>query len=344
MDLIKIASKIDDFEKDLSCIKNKLETAEEKITLGLCEKFEVKSVENDFSSDSEDFINFIRTGEVKHEGVMEFKAKKRAFEGGIPVSSSSSNLISFHLNKISVLRKLCKFQAISSDSFDVIIEENGGKATWGIPEDKEPFVKKFIKTHELVAEPKATSKLIEDGRIDIEKFMSEKIAESFAIAEDDAFLNGNGIECPTGILTLKSGTNASSIERLDEALTTDAICDLIDALDPFYAGNTAFLMNKEVEMMIKNLKDANGRNIWQPRLLQGEFNTVFGLPIYISNFMPSNQILFGNFEKGYTIVEKVGNYMMRDPYTQRPFIKFYTSKKIGGDVVDGNAFKILKLK
>jgi HK97 family phage major capsid protein len=344
MDLIKIASKIDDFEKDLTFIKNKLEIAEEKITLGLSANFEVKSVENSSQNDSEDFINFLRTGEVKSEGIMEFKSRKGVFEGGIPVSSNSSNLISLHLSKISVLRKLCKFQAISSDSFDVIIEENGGKATWGTPDDKEPFVKKFIKTFELVAEPKATSKLIEDVRIDVEKFMSEKIAESFAIAEDDAFLNGNGVECPTGILTLKSGSNANSIERIEGAITTEVICDVIDALDPFYANNCVFLMNKEVEMKVKALKDVNGRNIWQPKIMQGEFNTIFGLPIYISNFMPSNQILFGNFEKGYTIVEKVGNYMMRDPYTQRPFIKFYTSKKIGGDVVDGNAFKILKIK
>jgi HK97 family phage major capsid protein len=174
--------------------------------------------------------------------------------------------------------------------------------------------------------------------------MAEKIAESFAIAEDDAFLNGTGIEEPKGILALEKGKNVNAIERLDGKLETSAIKDLIDSINPFYGQNLSFLISKDVESKIKSLKEENGRHIWQARLLEAERNTIFGIPVFVSNFMPSNQILFGNFEKGYTIVEKFGNYMMRDPYTKRPFIKFYTSKKIGGDVIDGNAFKILNIK
>ncbi len=344
MDLEKIASKIIDFESNLISLKNQVQNVDEKMTSGLVNKFEVKSVENRLNDESEDFINFLRTGEVKHEGVLEFKAQRGAFEGGFPVSSNASNLISFYLEKFSIMRKLCKFQVISSDSFDVIIEENGGKATWGIPTEKEPFIKKFIKTHELVAEPKATSKLIEDARIDIEKFMAEKIAESFSIAEDDAFLNGNGIESPRGILTLEDGEGINAIKRTKADLKTSSIANLIDSIDPFYSQNLSFLMTKDMEMQIKSLKDENGRHILQNRLLEGEKNTIFGIPVFINNFMPSSSILLGNFEKGYIICEKAGNYMMRDPYTQRPFIKFYTAKKVGGDVTDGNAFKILDVQ
>ena len=348
MDLIQIASKINKIDEEFTNFKtdvnDKIEIFERKISKDLEKNFEVKSLENHHNSESEDFIRFLRTGEVKSESILEYKSKNSNFEGGIPVPSNSSNLIAYYLDRFSLMRKICKFQVISSDSLDVVIEENGGRASWGIPENSNSFIKKFIKTHELVAEPKATSKLIEDTRIDIEKFMAEKIAESFAISEDDAFLNGNGESEPQGILKIANGKGANAIETTSDELSTKALFDLIGKVDAFYSQNLSFLINKEVESKIKSLVDANGRHIWQGKILESENNTIFGIPVFVSNFMPSSKVLLGNFEKGYTIVEKFGNYVMRDPYTQRPFIKFYTAKKIGGDVVDGKAFKILSIK
>lgn len=334
MDLDQIASKINSFDKDLTSFKeetnDKMEIFEKKLTMSLENKFETKSLENHPTCEDEDFVHFLRTGEVSR---MEFKSQQGSLQNSMPASENSDNLIAYYLEQFSTMRKLCRFQTISSDSFDVVIEQNGGKASWGIPDDNAPFIKKFIKTHELVAEPKATSKLIEDSRIDIKKFMAEKIAESFAIAEDDAFLNGSGEEQPQGILSI--------IKSLDGSLGTSDLFDLVGKIDAFYSQNLSFLINSEVESKIKNLLDENGRHIWQGKMLETENNTIFGIPVFVSNFMPSNKVLLGNFEKGYTIVEKFGNYVMRDPYTKRPFIKFYTSKKIGGDVVDENAFKVL---
>ena len=348
MDLTQIASKINKIDEEFNNFKtdvnDKLDIFEKKISKGLEKNFEVKSLENYQNSENEDFVRFLRTGEVKAESILEYKSKNSNFEGGIPVPSNSGNLISYYLDKFSLMRKICRFQVISSDSFDVIIEENGGRASWGTPENKEPFVKKFIKTHELVAEPKATAKLIEDSRIDVEKFMAEKIAESFAISEDDAFLNGNGESEPQGILKITNGKGANAIEIITETLSTKTLFDLVGKIDAFYSQNLSFLINKEVEAKIKSFVDANGRHIWQGKMLESENNTIFGIPVFVSNFMPSSKVILGNFEKGYTIVEKFGNYVMRDPYTQRPFIKFYTAKKIGGDVIAGNAFKILSIK
>ena len=107
-------------------------------------------------------------------------------------------------------------------------------------------------------------------------------------------------------------------------------------------------MNFETENLIKSLKDKSGRHLWANRTAETGQNSILGIPVFISNFMPNPEskkiaILYGNFEKAYKIVEKAGNYMMRDPYTDRPFIKFYTAKKVGGDVVNGNALKALKV-
>lgn len=337
MDLNEIASKINNINDKFDSLENnteeKLKNLETKISSTLEQNFEVKMIEYNQDTEKEDFINFLRTGEVKSQHLSKNLAQG-SYGGGMQSSISSNNLISYYLSKFSLMRQICKFQEISSDSFDVVIEENGGKAVWGMPSNTEPFIKKFIKTHELVAEPKATSKLIEDSKIDIEKFMSEKIAESFALAEDDAFLNGDGEGNPRGIL------NGNSEVVLD-SLSTKSLFELISKIDIFYSQNLSFLINKEVESKIKELKDENERHIWRGKILETENNTIFGIPVFVSNFMPSNKIVLGNFEKGYTIVEKSGNYVMRDPYTQRPFIKFYTAKKIGGDVVDENAFKVL---
>ncbi len=340
MDLIQIANKINEFEQEFGNFKekatSKLDLLEKKLSISLQNNFEVKSVdfENRTNIESEDFVNYIRTGEIQTQNVMEFKAQNGSFDAGIPVSVNSGNLISYHLSKLSVMRKLCRVQVISTDSFDVLIEKDGGKATWGTPKTTDP-AKKNIRTFELVAEPKATIKLIEDVRTDIEQFMSEEIAKSFALAEDDAFLNGDGTNNPQGLLNIKD-INSSKLD-----LTTESLFSMVDTINSSYSGNLSFLMTKKTEMQIKALKDNNDRHIWQGKILEGENNTIFGIPVFNSNFMPDDKIILGNFDKGYKIVEKFGNYVMRDPYTQRPFIKFYTSKKIGGDVVDADAFHIL---
>lgn len=334
MNINEIATKFNEFEEKLSTFENWFN-----------KHIETKSIKEEKNyEESSEFVEYLRTGNMN----VEFKSKKGYGDGGVPTSSNASNLIAYNLEKLSVMRRLCGVQFISYDSFDIIIEENGGKATWGTPENNKPFVKKFIKVHELVAEPKATSKLIEDAKIDIEEFMALKIAESFAIAEDEAFLHGIGNDMPCGILHIPSGKSANFIEDIEGKLTSDSIFEMIDKLDPFFHSNTAFLMNKETEMEMKKLKDASGRHLWQNRNNENENNTILGIPVFINNFMPSvaskeRSILFGNFSKGYKIVEKVGNYVMRDPFTERPFIKFYTSKKIGGDVVDGNAIKAFRL-
>lgn len=351
MEKNEISSKIiklqEDFTEFSDVTLKRMDFLEEKLA-SIKPSLQVKSIDSGSESDKITFINFLRTGEYKGlTGNIEIKSHKDR-HNGVAISNSSYGIINSHLEKFSPLRRICNVQYISSDSLDVITEDNRGEATWGMENYDKSHAKKFIKLHELICQPKATLKLVEDPKIDIETYMAEKIAESFGSAEEKAFLHGNGVDMPVGMLTYENGESAGFIERIEGKIETESILAVMDALDNFYSSETAFLMNKATENLLKPLKDKSGRYIWNSRLSEKDSNTILGVPIYISQFMPLPEkgnlgIIFGNFRKGYQIIEKIGFNMMRDPYTEKPFVKFYTSKKVGGDILDGRALKIIQL-
>lgn len=351
MEKNEISSKIIDIKNDFLGFKDITEKRLEVLEEGLYKKFEdelqTKSIEAYAQVEKSNFGNFLRTGQIKaYEGNLETKTAK---ESSFNVEGASYGMINVHLERFSAIRRLAGVQFISYDSFDIIVEESGGEATWGAEEEKKKYLKKSIKTHEAVSQPKATLKLIEDVKFDVENYMIEKIAESFWVAEEKAFLFGNGSETPRGILTYDSGKTIDFIERIEGKIDTESILSLIDSLDSFYMHDVAFLMNKETESLIKNLKDNTGRYIWGNRTAEVGYNNILGFPILLSPFMPKPEqgklaIIFGNFKKGYQIIEKSGYNIIRDPFTEKPFVKFYTTKKIGGDVIDGRALKVLKVK
>ncbi len=121
--------------------------------------------------------------------------------------------------------------------------------------------------------------------------------------------------------------------------------ELTASLDTFYSAETSYLMNKSVESQVRFLKDTNDHYIWRPSQKQGDQNTILGVPVFTTNYMPNQagkaSILFGNFKQGYQVVERVGVNLLRDPFTEKPFVKFYTLRRVGGDVVDGRALKAL---
>jgi HK97 family phage major capsid protein len=351
MEKSEISSKIiklqDDFSEFSDVALKRMDFLEEKLS-GFKPSLQIKSIDTGSDNEKTVFINFLRTGQYKSEtGEREMKSHKEGSHG-ISISNSAYGLINSHLEKFSALRKVCNVQYISSDSFDVITEEQRGEATWGMETYDKKHTKKFIKLHELICQPKATLKLIEDVKVDVETYMAEKIAESFAMAEERAFLYGNGIDMPVGMLTYSAGEAAGFIEKIEGPMETESILNLMESLESFYSSEGVFLMNKSTESLIKPLKDKSGRYIWNSRLCEKEQNTILGVPVYTSQFMPLAEpgnaaIIFGNFRKGYQIIEKTGYNMIRDPYTEKPFVKFYTSKKVGGDVTDGRALKILQM-
>ena len=197
--------------------------------------------------------------------------------------------------------------------------------------------------HELYAQPKATQKLIDDAAIDINSWLVERLVDSFIKAENEAFIIGDGDKKPFGILT-----NAD-VKKVDTGavVTAEILLELINELDEEYIANASFLMNRSTLASIQSLKDETGRFIWQQSLSEPLKQTIFGIPVFCSSYMPNVgennlAIAIGDFKTAYKIVDRANIGVMRDPYTEKPFVKFYAVKRVGGDVVMPSALKFAK--
>lgn len=322
-------------------MERRLATLEAKRTAGANEMIFEKDPNGEYR---DAFLRYLRKGDDAVLSKLQMSGVQLN-DAGFAVAPSMEGLITAEVAKLSVIRKLASITQVSSDSLDLAIEDNGSKASWGEPSDATTVIKKYIKAYDVVAQPKATAKLLEDGEINVEQYIASKIGESFARAEDESFLIGDGISKPTGILTLADGTNADQLEQVLGTLTFASIMELQSSLDTFYAHNTAYLMHKNTESEIRFIKDTNDKYIWRAAEKAGENATILGIPVHTTNYMPhgsgEKSIIYGNFKQGYHIVERVGVNLLRDPFTEKPFIKFYTLRRVGGDVTDGRALKAL---
>ena len=180
--------------------------------------------------------------------------------------------------------------------------------------------------------------------------MAYQLAEQFAAKEEEAFLKGTGDtnNQPTGITSYTTGIGlVESTATTDGGINTKDIVDLYYSLSEKYVGRASFVMPRSAVSAIRMLKDTtSGAYLWQPALLGGKEDTLMGCPVYQSAYMPalgagSLSIIFGDF-KFYQIVDRLGITILRDPYTAKPYVRFYTTKRVGGDVIRKEAFKMLK--
>lgn len=279
--------------------------------------------------------------------------------GGYLVLPNIQKIIIDRLLDSCVMRKICSVQEISTSSLDVI--DNTKFSTSWISEtgsvddtDAGTLNKKTIQTFDLVAQPKVTQKLLDDSAIDFEEWLADQLAQDFMKAEEEAFIKGTGAtgNKPTGILNYTNGTTSSTIERVTSASTTDYFTEndvikLFYSLKDEYAKKASFLMSRNTVQKVRLLKDStSGAYLWNPALLGSASDTLLGCPVYQSDFLDSvdtskEVMIFGNF-KYYQIVDRIGIKILRDPYTSKPFIRFYTTKRVGGDVIRTEAFKVLK--
>ncbi|KPA22818.1 Phage capsid family protein [Shimia sp. SK013] len=213
-----------------------------------------------------------------------------------------------------------------------------------------------IPLHELSALPKASQRLLDDSAFDIEAWLAGRIADKFARAEAAAFINGDGVDKPMGIMTHPSVDDASwSWGNLGYVATGmdgdfdggDAIIDLVYALGAQYRANASFVMNSKSAGAVRKLKDADGRFLWSDGLAAGEPARLLGYPVLIAEDMPdiasgADAIAFGDFAAGYTVAERPDLRVLRDPFSAKPHVMFYATKRIGGDVSDFAAIKLLR--
>lgn len=276
--------------------------------------------------------------------------------GGYLVSPSMQKIISTELDSTSFMRKICSVQNISSSALDVI-DDSSFDASWnsetGTVSTTNSTVlnKSTIKVHELIAQPQVTQKLLDDASIDIEDWLAQQLASKFSQAEEQAFLVGTGdtYNQPRGITTYtdSSITIVESDNTNNGGIDAKDIIDLYYGLKEQYVNGACFIMPRAAVSAIRMLKDTtSGAYLWQPALLGGKEDTLMGCPVYQSAFMPelaasSYSVVFGNF-KFYQIVDRTDIRILRDPYTSKPYVRFYTTKRVGGDVIRKEAFKLLK--
>lgn len=275
--------------------------------------------------------------------------------GGYWVRPEMSARITTIVFETSPVRQFAAVESIGSDSLELIADENQVGFGWVAEQDSRPETttpdigKRTIFAHEQYAEPRATQKLLDDAGFNVENWLAGKISERFARAEATAFVAGSGVGQPRGFTTYPSGTSTAQIEQVNSGtsgeVVADGLFDLIYSLKGPYLRNARFMAARLTIRDIRKLKDGEGRYLWEPNFQVGQPAAILGYPIHQADDMPavaaaSLSIAFGDFMACYTIVDRKGIRTLRDPYTAKPFIKFYTTKRVGGDVVNFEALKL----
>lgn len=285
-------------------------------------------------------------------------------EGGFLVRPDVSNEIQAHLYEMSPMRQLAEVQVIGSDAFEEAYEsEDEVGAGWvGETQDRTETVSKKLKllripAHEMYAEPKATQKMLDDSFFDVESWHKTKVLNKMARQEAAAFINGDGVLKPKGLLSYAAGDGFDKLEQVATAasgvLAANDLIDVQEALFEAFQANAAWLMARSTRSALRKLKDSQGRYLFSIDSLSGlNGGTPFMLldkPIYLAPDMPAVtnsalSIAYGDFKQGYKIVDRMGISVIRDALTQKGFVKFYTTKRVGGGVQQFQAIKLLKIK
>jgi HK97 family phage major capsid protein len=278
-------------------------------------------------------------------------------DGGYLVPTATSSRIITKVYETSPLDELAYHETISTDAIEIAIDTDEAGAGWvgeteARPETSTPQVgNQRIPVFEIYAKPKATQQLLEDAGIDVEAWLERKVAEKFARMRALAFISGNGIKKPRGILTYPAGSNGvrGTIMQVPTGnatlLTPDGLVTLTFSLKDKYLANATWLMKRGSVGAVMLFKDNQGQYIWRPGLEAGKPSILLGYNIRRADDMPSVgagalPIAFGDFRAGYTIVDRLGIRTLRDPYSSKPFVEFYTRQRVGGDVVDFEAYAL----
>ncbi|ETX28242.1 phage major capsid protein [Roseivivax isoporae] len=312
------------------------------------------------------FDAYLRTGD--DDGlrgiVIEGKALSAAInsDGGYLVDPVTSETIRSVLSATASIRAVANVVNVEATSFDVLVDRNDTGAGWATEvapttETTTPTIDRIsIPLFELNAMPKASQRLLDDSAFDIEGWLAGRIADKFARAEAAAFISGDGVDKPRGFLNhTKVANGAWAWDRLgfiatgvaDNLGSGDAIIDLVYALGAPYRANATFVMNSKTAGAVRKLKDADGRHLWSDGFAAAEPARLLGYPVLIAEDMPdlganAFPIAFGDFAQGYTIAERPDLRVLRDPFSAKPHVLFYATKRVGGDVSDFAAIKLLR--
>ncbi|MGC1487411.1 MAG: phage major capsid protein [Albidovulum sp.] len=286
-------------------------------------------------------------------------------DGGFLVDPETSDRIRSVLRSTASVRGIANVVNVEATSFDVLIDRTDLGSGWATEtanqtETATPQIERIsIPLHELAAMPKASQRLLDDSAFDVEGWLAERIADKFARAEAQAFILGDGVDKPMGFLTHPAVDNGAwtwgnlgyvptgAAGDFAPTNASDAIVDLVYALSSEYRANASFVMNSKSAGAVRKMKDADGRFLWSDGLAAGEPARLMGYPVLVAEDMPdigtdAYAIAFGDFRAGYTVAERPEMRVLRDPFSAKPHVLFYAYTRVGGDVSDFNAIKLLK--
>ena len=293
-------------------------------------------------------------------------------DGGFAVPEELDRNIIALARDANVMRQIATVIPVGSAEYKKLVNKHGASAGWVGETDARPATNTPQLAEitpymgELYANPQVTQQCLDDVFFNVEAFLAQELADDFAAAEDLAFVSGDGTKKPKGFLAyanadtddaarafgtlqfVKTGVDGAFLAYVaGTASPADNLQDVVGKLRAGYRAGASWLMSRTTAAAVRKMKDGQSNYIWQPSVQAGQPSTLLGYALNEDENMPaiasnSLSIAFGNFKRGYIIVDRMGTRMLRDPFSNKPYVGFYTTKRVGGMVADSNAIKLLK--
>ena len=313
------------------------------------------------------FESYVRAGETGGLRALEVKAMSvgSSTDGGYLVPPEVESMIGQRLTAISPIRAIAGVRTISGNVYKKPFMTAGPAVGWVGETDARtqttsPVLDELsFPAMELYAMPAATATLLEDSAVNIDQWIAQEVEQVFAAQEGTAFVTGDGTNKPKGFLAYTTIANASwtwgnigyvasgAAGAFPASNPSDVLVDLVYAVKAGYRQNGVFVMNRKTQSVIRKFKDTTGAYLWQPPAVAGGKASLMTFPVIEAEDMPdiaanALSIAFGDFSRGYLVVDRAGVTVLRDPYTAKPYVLFYTTKRVGGGVQDFDAIKVMK--
>jgi HK97 family phage major capsid protein len=356
----------EDDEDGVAALKAELELLKSRIAAGAIAA-QRPALDGVKSAESASFVDqYIRRG---IESGLETKAIGSSTDaiGGYAVPEEIDRVIDETLTAISPIRAIANVVKVGSAGYRKLITTGGTPSGWvgfeaARPETNTPTFTEVVPANgDLYANPAASQQMLDDAVFDVEKWLAHEIATEFARAEGKAFVSGTGTNQPLGFLTSPNAATADATRPMGTlqfigtgvagafpaSNPADKLIDLVQTLRSPYRQGAVFVMNSATAAAVRKFKTTDGAFMFQPSLAAGQPATLLGYPLIEAEDMPdvaanSLSIAFGNFRAGYVIAERNATTILRDPYTHKPYVHFYATKRIGGQVVNSESIKLLK--
>jgi HK97 family phage major capsid protein len=313
------------------------------------------------------FHDYVRKGESANLRALETKAMSVASnpDGGYLVPPEVEHAIGAKLKDFSPIRGIAAVREVSASLYKKPFMTASAAVGWvgetgARPQTATPVLDELsFPAMELYAQPAATQTLLEDAVVNVDEWLASEVEAAFAEQEGIAFVSGDGVNKPKGFLAYPTVANGSwswgsvgyiatgAAGAFPASNPSDVLIDLIYAVRAGYRQNAAFVMNRKTQSVVRKFKDTTGNYLWQPPAVAGGRASLMGFPVVDAEEKPdiganALSVAFGDFRRGYLIVDRAGVRVLRDPYSAKPYILFYTTKRVGGGVQDFDAIKLLK--